>query len=90
MAAGGAGETISGIVPSPASGLGRRSSQSRPATTTDAGVPVASQEHSLPVGPDGPVLLQDSYLIEQMANFNRERPACRHSRRVQRPRDLNI
>jgi catalase len=42
-------------------------------TTTDAGIPVASQEHSLTVGPDGPILLNDSYLIEQMANFNRER-----------------
>jgi catalase len=49
------------------------SSQSRPATTTDAGIPVASQEHSLTIGPDGPILLQDFYLIEQMANFNRER-----------------
>ena len=45
---------------------------SRP-TTTDAGIPVASDEHSLTVGPDGPILLQDHYLIEQMANFNRER-----------------
>lgn len=45
----------------------------RPATTTDAGIPVASDEHSLSVGPDGPLLLQDHYLIEQMANFNRER-----------------
>ncbi len=53
------------------------SSQSRPATTTDAGIPVASQEHSLTIGPDGPVLLQDFYLIEQMANFNRERIAER-------------
>ncbi|MDT7706177.1 MAG: catalase [Pseudonocardiales bacterium] len=42
-------------------------------TTTDAGIPVESDEHSLTVGPDGPVLLQDSYLIEQMAQFNRER-----------------
>ena len=42
-------------------------------TTTDAGVPVASDEHSLTVGPDGPILLQDAYLIEQMAQFNRER-----------------
>ncbi|MCL8251956.1 catalase [Aeromicrobium fastidiosum] len=42
-------------------------------TTTDAGVPVASDEYSLSVGPDGPLLLQDHYLIEQMANFNRER-----------------
>ncbi len=42
-------------------------------TTTDAGAPVESDEHSLTVGPDGPILLQDHYLIEQMANFNRER-----------------
>jgi catalase len=46
--------------------------QHRP-TTTDAGIPVASDEHSLTIGPDGPILLQDHYLIEQMANFNRER-----------------
>lgn len=39
------------------------------ATTTDAGIPVASDEYSLTVGPDGPNLLQDHYLIEQMANF---------------------
>jgi len=42
-------------------------------TTTDAGIPVASDEHSLSVGPDGPLVLHDHYLIEQMANFNRER-----------------
>ncbi|MDV6014650.1 catalase [Haloechinothrix sp. LS1_15] len=45
----------------------------RKPTTTDAGIPVVSDEHSLTVGPDGPILLQDNYLIEQMANFNRER-----------------
>jgi catalase len=44
-----------------------------PATTTDAGIPVESDEYSLTVGAGGPVLLQDHYLIEQMANFNRER-----------------
>src|SRR3978361_831800 len=44
-----------------------------PPTTTAAGIPVASDELSLTVGPDGPILLQDHYLIEQMANFNRER-----------------
>src|SRR5437899_12864990 len=49
-----------------------RNDNSKP-TTTDAGIPVASDEHSLTVGPDGPILLQDHYLIEQMANFNRER-----------------
>jgi catalase len=42
-------------------------------TTTDAGIPVESDEHSLTIGPDGPILLQDNYLIEQMAQFNRER-----------------
>jgi catalase len=42
-------------------------------TTTDAGIPVASDDHSLTVGPDGPIVLNDFYLIEQMANFNRER-----------------
>jgi len=46
-------------------------------TTNDAGMPVSSDEFSLTVGPDGPILLQDSYLIEQMANFNRERIAER-------------
>lgn len=46
-------------------------------TTTDAGIPVSSDEYSLSVGPDGPILLQDHYLIEQMANFNRERIAER-------------
>ncbi len=44
-----------------------------PPTTTDAGIGVPSDEYSLTVGPDGPILLQDHYLIEQMAAFNRER-----------------
>ena len=44
-----------------------------PPTTTDAGIPVESDEHSLTIGPDGPILLHDHYLIEQMAAFNRER-----------------
>ena len=47
--------------------------QSRPITTNDAGIPAPSDEYSLTVGPDGPVLLQDSYLIQKMAQFNRER-----------------
>src|SRR5690242_5448273 len=42
-------------------------------TTTDAGIPAPSDDSSLTVGPDGPILLQDHYLIEQMAQFNRER-----------------
>lgn len=42
-------------------------------TTTDAGIPVASDEYSLTVGANGPILLQDHYLIQKMAQFNRER-----------------
>ncbi|MFI2812682.1 MULTISPECIES: catalase [Microbulbifer] len=49
------------------------SKDDRKPTTNDAGMPVPSDEYSLTVGPDGPILLQDHYLIEQMANFNRER-----------------
>ncbi len=44
-----------------------------PVTTTDAGIPAASDEHSLTVGPGGPILLQDHYLIQKMQAFNRER-----------------
>ena len=46
-------------------------------TTTDGGAPVASDEFSLSVSQDGPLVLNDHYLIEQMANFNRERIAER-------------
>ncbi|MFF5564435.1 catalase [Streptomyces sp. NPDC012623] len=44
-----------------------------PYTTNNVGIPVESDEHSLTVSPDGPILLQDHYLIEKMAQFNRER-----------------
>jgi catalase len=44
-----------------------------PRTTTDAGIPAGSDEHSLTVGADGPILLQDHYVIQKMAQFNRER-----------------
>src|ERR1700712_5943697 len=44
-----------------------------PRTTTDAGIPAASDEFSLTVGPDGPILMQDHYVIQKMAQFNRER-----------------
>ena len=46
---------------------------SAPRTTTNAGIPVASDDHSLTAGPNGPILLQDHYLIEKNAQFNRER-----------------
>ncbi|MBV9259426.1 MAG: catalase [Ktedonobacteraceae bacterium] len=49
------------------------SDKQNPITTTDAGIPAASDEYSLSVGPNGPLLLQDHYLIQKMAQFNRER-----------------
>ncbi|EGD54626.1 catalase [Gordonia neofelifaecis] len=48
-----------------------------PYTPTDSGAPAGSDEHSLTVGPAGPIVLHDHYLIEQMAQFNRERIAER-------------
>ncbi len=44
-----------------------------PVTTTDAGIAASSDDHSLTIGPDGPILLQDHYAIQKMAQFNRER-----------------
>jgi catalase len=44
-----------------------------PFTTTNQGAPVASDEHSLSVGPDGSIPLHDHYLVEKLAQFNRER-----------------
>jgi catalase len=44
-----------------------------PRTTTASGVPVASDEHSLTVGPNGPTVLQDAYVVQKMQHFNRER-----------------
>ncbi|GII53669.1 catalase [Planotetraspora thailandica] len=45
----------------------------RPTTTTDAGIAAPSDEFSLSVGPNGPLLMQDHYVIQKMAQFNRER-----------------
>lgn len=44
-----------------------------PRTTTNSGIPVASDDQSLTAGTQGPVLLHDHYLIEKLAQFNRER-----------------
>ncbi|MGK4580007.1 catalase [Kitasatospora sp. HPMI-4] len=49
------------------------SEASTPYTTNNAGVPVESDTDSLTVGAAGPILLHDHYLIEKMAQFNRER-----------------
>jgi catalase len=44
-----------------------------PATTTDSGIPAASDEFSLTVGPSGPTVLHDHYVVQKMQHFNRER-----------------
>ena len=41
--------------------------------TTTHGIPVGDGERAQTAGPGGPVLLQDGYLLEKMAQFNRER-----------------
>ena len=45
----------------------------RPQLTTEAGAPVADNQHSQTAGASGPVLLQDRHLLEKLARFNRER-----------------
>jgi catalase len=45
----------------------------RPTTTTDSGIPAASDERSLTIGPNGPTVLHDHYLVQKMQHFNRER-----------------
>jgi catalase len=42
-------------------------------TTKDNGAPVASDEFSRTVGADGATVLHDHYLVEKLAQFNRER-----------------
>ncbi|MET0303320.1 MAG: catalase [Microbacteriaceae bacterium] len=42
-------------------------------TTTNSGAPVASDQHSASVGNDGAIALVDHYLVEKLAQFNRER-----------------
>ncbi|HEY5793232.1 MAG TPA: catalase [Chthoniobacterales bacterium] len=45
-----------------------------PKTLTSAsGAPIADNQNSQTAGPRGPVLMQDYWLIEKMAHFNRER-----------------
>ena len=40
--------------------------------TTASGAPVADNQNSLTAGPRGPVALQDVWLIEKLAHFDRE------------------
>ena len=46
---------------------------SRKKLTTAAGIPVPDNQTSLTAGERGPTLLQDHYLLEKLAHFNRER-----------------
>lgn len=49
--------------------------QDKPASsmTTNFGIPVADNQHSLTAGSSGPTLLQDVHLVEKLAHFDRER-----------------
>ena len=40
--------------------------------TNEVGAPVADNENSITAGPRGPVVMQDVWLMEKMAHFNRE------------------
>ncbi len=40
--------------------------------TTAAGAPVADNQNSMTAGPRGPVVLQDVWLLEKLAHFDRE------------------
>jgi catalase len=42
-------------------------------STTGSGAPAPSDQLSLTVGPNGPLVLHDVHLMEQMAHFNREK-----------------
>lgn len=45
----------------------------KPILTRDNGAPVGDNQNSQVAGSDGPVLLQDTHLIEKLARFDRER-----------------
>jgi catalase len=54
-------------------GLAVVSSASAQEMTRDSGAPVGDNQNSQTAGPNGPVLLQDSRLIEKLQRFDRER-----------------
>lgn len=41
--------------------------------TTSNGTPIDDNDHSITVGPSGPILIQDFHLIDKLAHFDRER-----------------
>lgn len=67
---------MSQTVPQPTDGTSFASKPSPEAdlgSTTETGAPAGSDRNSLTLGADGPILLHDRHLLEQMAHFNRER-----------------
>lgn len=44
-----------------------------PFMTTEAGIPVADNQHSISAGEQGPLVMSNHHLMEKMAHFNRER-----------------
>ena len=53
-------------------------------TTNASGVPVGSEEHSLTVGPNGPTVLQDAYVVQKMQHFDREQASYFSGARLER------
>lgn len=53
--------------------MAHRNSEKDKYMTTNTGAPITNDTSSLTVGENGPVLLQDTNLIEKMAHFDRER-----------------
>ena len=53
-------------------------------TTTDAGIPASSDEFSLTVGANGPILLQDHYLWPAKVKTQTEQSASRSRQRAGR------
>src|SRR5690554_6868154 len=53
--------------------MGQRTPAPGDRSTTASGAPAPSDQLSLTVGPDGPLVLHDVHFLEQMAHFNREK-----------------
>jgi catalase len=53
--------------------MAERGREKPPTTTTNVGIPVSSDDNSLTVGPAGPTVLHDAYVVQKMQHFNRER-----------------
>ena len=48
------------------------SEQDKRKLTNEVGAPVSDNENSITAGARGPVMMQDVWLMEKMAHFNRE------------------